>query len=63
MITTKVGRAERENRWYLPQNAEEVLNIPLLNSGRTFRLRIENEAGNWFRLLGGIEIHFDERTD
>lgn len=63
VITTKVGRAERENRWYLPQNAEEVLNIPLLNSGRTFRLRIENEAGNWFRLLGGIEIHFDERTD
>lgn len=63
VITTKVGMAERENRWYLPQNAEEVLNIPLLNSGRTFRLRIENEAGNWFRLLGGIEIHFDERTD
>lgn len=59
IIKVRVGISEQSKRHIIPKDEEAVLEISLLNSGRTIQLRIENEAGSYFRLTGGVEIIFD----
>ena len=40
-----------------------VIRIPLQNEGRVFGFRIYNEAGSWFRLMGGVEVRFETKED
>ena len=42
-----------------PQHPWEVLEVPLCNEGRTFRLAFSNEAGGRFTLTGGVELAFE----
>lgn len=47
------------HRLLLPQHPWEVLEVPLCNEGRTFRLAFSNEAGGRFTLTGGVELAFE----
>ena len=49
------------HRMRVPDTRATVLEVPLLNEGRTFSMRFYNEAGGRFMLEAGIELHFDER--
>lgn len=54
-----VGSARTATRVLLPTEESEVVEVPLKNEGRTFSLRIANEAGGRFTLRGGIELSFE----
>ena len=54
-----VGSARAATRVLLPTEESEVVEVPLKNEGRTFSLRIANEAGGRFTLRGGIELSFE----
>ena len=54
-----VGGNTTTHRLRLPSEESEVLEVPLSNEGRTFRLRFYNEAGGYFCLRGGAELSFE----
>ncbi len=54
-----VGSARAATRVLLPTEESEVVEVPLKNEGRTFSLRLSNEAGGRFTLRGGIELSFE----
>lgn len=43
----------------MPQNASEILEIPLTDDGRAFQLRIANVNGSRFTIRGGVELLID----
>lgn len=49
------------HRMRVPDTRATVLEVPLLNEGRTFSMRFYNEAGGRFVLEAGAELLFDER--
>lgn len=61
LIDVRIGENESTYRTLLPKSETEVLEVPLKNEGRTFSLRLYNEAGGSFELMGGIEAEFETR--
>lgn len=61
VIETRAGRLRDEYRVLLPEDESEVLEVPLKNEGRTFSLRISNEAGGRFTIEGGLELDLSVR--
>ena len=61
VVTARSGRNETNYRVMLPDNPYDVLEVPLLNEGRTLSFRFENEAGGSWRIRGGVEILFEAR--
>lgn len=61
ILEAEVGGVTDTYRALLPRSLSGVAEIPLKNEGRTFRLRIKNEAGGRFRLVGGIELDLSVR--
>lgn len=59
LIDVFVGGNTATHRLRLPSEESEVLEVPLSNEGRTFRLRFYNEAGGHFHLTGGAELSFE----
>ena len=55
------GPVTNEYSALLPETSGEVLEIPLKNEGRTFRLSFGNENGGRFRILGGAELTMSVR--
>jgi hypothetical protein len=60
-LETSVGRHRDTYRVLLPETEDEVLEVPLKNEGRTFRLRLSNEAGGRFTIVGGLELEMGIR--
>ena len=60
-LVNAVLRKIADNRAALPEGSADVLEIPLKNEGRTFRMRIRNETGGEFRIVGGIELDMSVR--
>ena len=60
-LETSVGRHRDSYRVLLPETNDEVLEVPLKNEGRTFRLRLSNEAGGRFSIVGGLELEMGIR--
>ena len=61
LVDVKTGSMTHTHRLLLPENGSEVLEVPLQNEGRTFSLRLYNEAGGHFALTSGAEIEFEHR--
>ena len=61
LLDARIGRNLHVYRCLMPENETEVLEIPLKNEGRTFRLQFSNEAGSRFRILGGVQLLFEHR--
>ncbi len=61
LVDVKTSALVQTHRLLLPENASEVLEVPLQNEGRTFSLRIYNEAGGSFALASGAEIEFEQK--
>lgn len=59
LLDIRVGENTATHRLRLPSEESEVLEVPLVNEGRTFRLRFSNEAGGHFYLSGGAELSFE----
>lgn len=59
MVDVRVGGNTATHRLLLPKEESEVLEVPLCNEGRAFRLRFYNEAGGRFSLTGGVELSFE----
>lgn len=56
IVDTAAGANESTYRFLLPDNREDVLEIPLCGEGRCVRFKFYNEGGGGFTLLGGVEI-------
>lgn len=61
LLDTHAGEITDPYRVLLPETQAQVLEVPLKNEGRTFRLRIYNEAGGRFRIIGGLELDMSIR--
>lgn len=61
LFDVNMGGMVSTYRTLLPKGAHDVLEVPLKNEGRSFSLRIYNEAGGGFSLKSGIELEFDLR--
>lgn len=57
----KIGEFWIDEAYEMPEDNGEVLRIPLRNEGRVFKLKISNERGSWFRIMGGISVHFERK--
>lgn len=60
LVDVCVGKLTQTHRVLLPENQNEVLEVPLKNEGRTFSMRFYNEAGGHFSLEGGVELHYEQ---
>jgi hypothetical protein len=56
-----IGQNAAAYRTLLPKDERTVLEVPLKNEGRTFSMRIYNEAGGRFALKSGMELEFETR--
>lgn len=54
-----VGGGKSSARVLLSEEEDEVTELPLKNQGRSFSLRLSNEAGGRFSLRGGLELSFE----
>ena len=61
LIDVTIGGCVTTYRTLLPKSENDVLEVPLQNEGRTFCMRIYNEAGGSFTLKSGMEAEFDAR--
>jgi len=61
LIDVTTDAVTESHRVLLPRELYEVLEIPLKNEGRTFALKLKNEAGGGFLIEAGMELEFDER--
>ena len=59
LVDVSIGGSTATHRLLLPEEEWDVLEVPLENEGRTFRLRFYNEAGGHFALTGGLELAFE----
>lgn len=57
----KIGEFEIEEAYEMPEDNGEVLRIPLRNEGRVFTLKISNERGSWFKIMGGVSVHYERK--
>jgi hypothetical protein len=60
-VEAQAGRSRSLYRYLMPEEIEDVLEMPLKNEGRTFRFRFRNEAGSRFEIQGGVQILFQQR--
>ena len=63
VVTSRAGKFAQTKVYQMPQDTGDVLRLKLENEGRVFSLRITNQAGSWFRLLGGVDIRFEMKED
>lgn len=61
-IRYRIGQFSRDDVYYM-KDAGEVLRVPLVNEGRVFSLQFSNEAGSWFKILGGVDLRFRMKED
>ena len=61
VVEARIGGHTDEYRALLPGSEAEVLEIPLMNEGRTFGFRFSNDSGGRFRLVGGVETELGIR--
>lgn len=61
ILDIRVGGNVRNYRHLMPANMTDVLEIPVKNEGRTFSMRIANEAGKRFRIEGGLQVLYELR--
>ena len=62
-VTYNIGKFGITNAYQMPANDAEILRVPLLNEGKTFSVKLYNESGSWFKLLGGAEIEYEIKRD
>lgn len=57
----KIGEFEIEEAYEMCDDVGDVLRIPLRNEGRVFQLKISNEHGSWFKIMGGVSVHYERK--
>ena len=62
-IRYRIGQFAHEETYYMKNNTGEVLVVPLKNEGRVFGMEFHNEAGSWFKILGGVDLRYRTRED
>ena len=59
-----IGKQKQHRMYQIPVEAGDVLKIPLFkDEGRVFGMRIYNQSGSWFRIMGGMELLYELRED
>lgn len=61
LINYRIDSTCHYERFLMPRHEAEVMEIPLKNEGRTFAFCFLNEAGSRWRILGGVELMFEQR--
>lgn len=61
IVDMNVGGKRDTYRVLLPETLDDVLEVPLKNEGRTMNLKISNENGGGFSIVGGMEIEMNVR--
>lgn len=62
-IDSKVGKFVTHKAYQMPADTGDIVKIKLENEGRAFGFKLYNEYGSWFRILGGIEVRFENKED
>lgn len=63
LIDFMAGKSKQEIRQQMPEGNAEILRVKLENSTKSFSMKISNEAGGFFRLMGGVEITYEPQGD
>lgn len=59
LVDAAVGKNVKEYRYVMPEDIEDVLEVPLKNEGRTFSFKFHNEQGSHFTIRGGIQLRYE----
>ena len=62
-VTEYSGTIPNITEFILPANDESVKEIALHNEGRTFHYEFRNKAGSWWKILGGVEILYNGKSN
>lgn len=62
-IDSKVGKFVTHKAYQMPADTGDIVKIKLENEGRAFGFKLYNEYGSWFRILGGIEVRYENKED
>ena len=59
LIDAKVGKNIKEYRYLMPEEIEDVQEVPLKNEGRVFSFKFHNEQGSRFVIKGGVQLRYE----
>lgn len=59
LIDAKVGKNIKEYRYFMPEEIEDVQEVPLKNEGRVFSFKFHNEQGSRFTIRGGVQLRYE----
>ena len=63
LIDFMAGKSKQEIRQQMPEDNSSILKVKLENGAKSFGMKISNEAGGYFRLMGGVEITYEPQGD
>lgn len=63
IVETSIGKSVIQHRYLMPEDETDVLAIPLQNQAKVLRVKLMNEAGSYFKLMGGIEMQYEVKGD
>ncbi len=63
LIDFMAGKSKQDIRQRMPEDNASILKVKLVNSAKSFGMKISNEAGGFFRLMGGVEITYEPQGD
>ena len=61
LLNYRIDASRHYERFLMPRDEAEVMEIPLKNEGRNFAFCFLNEAGSRWRILGGVELLTEQR--
>lgn len=63
-IDLAIGKQKQHRTYQIPIETGDVLKIPLTkDEGRVFGMKIYNQFGGWFKVMGGMELVYETRED
>lgn len=63
LIDIKAGPYVQHETYAMPAKKGEIIRIPLRYEGRAIGLRIQNVAGGWFEVEGGLTLRYEAKED
>ena len=63
LIDIKAGPYVQHETYAMPEEVGNIIRIPLRYQGRAIGLRIQNVAGGWFEVEGGLTLRYEAKED
>lgn len=63
LIDIKAGPYVQHETYAMPAKQGDIIRIPLRYEGRAIGLRLQNVAGGWFEVEGGLTLRYEAKED